>query len=98
MPKVEVHTKIEAYVDMNDNGDLDLLVFFGDNDAIIEKTISFDSLLAEFLDHEVFEWGLKAYGKSVWEEEDWKTFHNDRGEILDRLRDTIDKYDKRKKN
>jgi hypothetical protein len=98
MPKVEVHTKVEAYVDMNDNGDLDVLVYLGDNDAILEKVIPFESLMEEFLDHQVFEYGLKTYGKGLFDEEEWKTFHEARGEVLDRLRGLIDKYDKRKKN
>ena len=96
MPKLEQPMRLETYVDINDDGDLDVLVFMGQDNPILERVISFDKLLEEFTDHAVFEWGVKNIGEDLYEEESWKAFHEDRGFILDKLRELIDKYDKRK--
>ena len=96
MPKLEQPMRLETYVDINDDGDLDVLVFMGQDNPILERVISFNKLLEEFTDHAVFEWGVKNLDENLYEDESWKAFHQDRGIILDKMRDLIDKYDKRK--
>lgn len=96
MPKLEQQMRLETYVEMNDDGDLDVVVFMGQDDPILERVISFSTLLEEFTDHAVFEWGVKYSGEDLYEDKDWISFHQDRGIILDKMRDLIDKYDKRK--
>ena len=54
MPKLEQPMRLETYVDINDDGDLDVLVFMGQDNPILERVISFDKLLEEFTDHAVF--------------------------------------------
>ena len=56
MPKLEQPMRLETYVDINDDGDLDVLVFMGQDNPILERVISFDKLLEEFTDHAVFEY------------------------------------------
>ena len=96
MPKLEQPMRLETYVDINDDGDLDVVVFMGQDNPILERVISFSSLLEEYTDHAVFEWGVKHSGEDLYEDQSWKTFIQDRGYILDKMRDLIDKYDKRK--
>lgn len=96
MPKLEQKIQLETYVDINDDGDLDVVVFMGQDDPILERVISFDKLLEEYTDHAIFEWGVKNLDENLYEDESWKAFHQDRGIILDKLRELIDKYDKRK--
>ena len=96
MPKLEQTLMLETYVDINEDGDIDVVVFMGQDNPILERVISFDKLLEEYTDHAVFELGVKEFGKQLYDEESWKAFHVDRGYTLDKLRDLIDKYDKRK--
>jgi len=96
MPKLEQPMRLETFIEMNDDGDLDIVVFMGQDDPILERVISFSALLEEFTDHAVFEWGVKHSGEDLYDDENWRAFHADRGHILDKLRDIIDKYDKRK--
>jgi hypothetical protein len=96
MPKLEQPMRLETFIEMNDDGDLDVVVFMGQDDPILERVISFSTLLEEFTDHAVFEWGVKHSGEDLYEDESWKTFIQDRGFILDKLRELLDKYDKRK--